>query len=177
MVSGATSVKGASAGLRALLTPLTKGASGSGLPCLRSREGSPHTWTSVWLRGVPDLVPFNTAPRAGLPASRASESWAWPPWFGRPLCPLCPSVMPWHCSVPWLRGAAVLGEGEGQLCSSQAVAGWKDLQSGWGPPKNAASCSPHPCLQCQHLGEPCRARTRPDMCFHLAQTMTRPVLG
>lgn len=44
-------------------------------------------------------------------------------------------------------------------------------------PRTQPGCSPHPCLQCQHLREPCRTRTRPDMCFHLAQTMTRPMLG
>lgn len=74
---------------------------GSALPCPAPghRAAYPHTRTGVWLCSVPSLVPFNTVPRAGLPASRPSESWAWPQWFGGPLCPLYPSVIPWHCSA------------------------------------------------------------------------------
>lgn len=107
MVSGARSVKGASAGPRTLLTPLTRRLQllaypwsvAQPCPAPGHRAAYPHTRTGVWLCSVPSLVPFNTVPRAGLPASRPSESWAWPQWFGGPLCPLYPSVIPWHCSA------------------------------------------------------------------------------
>lgn len=93
MVSGARSVKGASAGPRTLLTPLTRGLQllaypwsvAQPCPAPGHRAVYPHTRTGVWLCSVPSLVPFNTVPRAGLPASRPSESWAWPQWFGGPL--------------------------------------------------------------------------------------------
>lgn len=105
---------------------------GSGLPCLRSRAASPHTWTSVWLCGAPDLVPLNTAPRAGLPASRASESWAWPLSSGGPLCPLCPSVVPWHCSVP------CAGGGRGAVVQ-QPGCGWVEGSAEWMGPSQECS--------------------------------------
>lgn len=121
------------------------------------------------------MVPTNTVPRAGLPASRASESWILPLRFGGAMCPLYPSVVPWHCSAV---GSSHAQGGRGPVGAAiRLLLGGRICRVDRALPKTQPGCSPHCCLQCQHLREPCGVRTRPDMCFHLAQTMTRPVLG
>lgn len=88
------------------------------------------------------------------------------------MCPLDPPVMPWHCCAV---GSSHARGGRGPV--GAAVRLWLGgrIRRGDGAlPRTQPGCSPPPCLQCQHLCEPCRT---PDMCFHLAQTMTRPVLA
>lgn len=90
MVSGTTSVKGASAGPGALLTLLTKG----GCDCWPAHA----LWLSPALPQVTEQHILTPGPVFASvvsplalslgPASRASESWAWPLWFRGPLCPL-----------------------------------------------------------------------------------------
>lgn len=151
--------------------PLTKGAVAPGLPRLTwlrpAQVTGQHLLTPgpcalccVWLCAVfgsllsplrsPLTLPLGqVCQQVGLQGAGPA-----PCGLGGPGAPCIPLPCP---------GTALLGrpalprEGGGLLGSSQAVVGWKDLQRGWGPPKNPARLLPPPCLQCQHLCEPRRA--------------------
>lgn len=181
MVSEATSVKGASASPRTLLTPLAKEAVAPGLPTLTwlgsalPQVTGQHILTPGPVFGsvVSPLCSFLTLP-LGQVCQQVGLQRAGHCGLGGPCAPCIPLPCP---GTALLWDPAMHREGEG-LSVQQSGCGWVEGSPEWlGPaqePSQAAPPSPvYSVSTSVSHAEPCR----PDICFHLAQTMTRPVLG
>lgn len=80
--------------------------------------------------------------------------------------------MPWHCCAV---GCCRVQGGRGPVGAAIRLCGWVEGSAEWmGPSQEPSQAAPPIPVYSVSTSEPCRT---PDMCFHLAQTMTRPVLG
>lgn len=123
-----------------LLTPLTKGAAAPGL--------STVTWLRPALPQVTGQHILTPGPVIGSVVSPVSSPLSLQGFTGLGLATvvwgaLVPPGSLCHALALLCCGVQPCSGGERACwCSNQAVVGWKDLQSGWGPPKNAARLLP-----------------------------------
>lgn len=149
MVSGARSVKGASAGPRTLLTPLTRGLQLLAYPRSVAQPCPAPPQVTGQRILTPGLVfgsvvspvwsPLTLSlgqvcQQVGLQRAGPGHS-----GLGGPCAPCIPLSYP---GTALLWGPAMLREGEGLLVQQSGCGLVKDPQSGWGPPKNPARLLP-----------------------------------